>query len=225
MSKHLKRLTTPRTWPIEPKRTVFVTRPQPGAHPLRHGVPLSILLRDMLQLARTMRETKHLLRTQEVLVNGRRVYRPDVLVGLMDVVSFPQTKSSYRLLLNELEKLHAVPVTGKETSLLPAKVTNKRLMPGGKLQLGFHNGHTLLVEKDEVKVGDTLLLAEKGTPEHYALVKGATVLVTAGSHVGKHGTIEALADNLATITVGESTVQTQKKNLFVIGKGKPAIKL
>ncbi|RME31734.1 hypothetical protein D6789_01805 [Candidatus Woesearchaeota archaeon] len=226
MSRHLKRLTAPRTWPIAPKTTKFVTRPQPGAHAFRNGVPMSILLRDMLGLARTTREVKYILRTQEVLVNGRRVRRPDVLVGLMDVVTFPSTKTSYRILINELEKLYALPITGKEATCTPSKVISKRLLPGGKMQLGFHNSRTLIVEKEaeKVHVGDTMLFTAQGV-NHLPLEKGAAVLLTAGSHVGKCGSLKSLSTNIAEVTVGNECITTTKHNLFVIGKGKPEIKL
>ncbi len=223
MSRHLKRLTAPKTWPIEPKTTVFVTRPQPGAHAFRNGVPMSVLLRDMLGLAQTTREIKYILRTQEVLVNGRRVRRPDTIVGLMDVVSFPGMKTSYRILINEREKLYAAPVSGKEATIIPSKVTSKQLLRGGKLQLGFHNGHTLLSSDTTVKVGDTLLLPEG--KERLPLEKGAAVLITAGSHVGRQGILEELNGTHVIVTIGEERVETNKKNLFVLGKGKPVMKL
>ena len=59
MSKnHLKIQKVPDTWPIKRKDTVFVTRPNPGAHNMNLSVPINVLLRNVLGKAKTTKEVK-----------------------------------------------------------------------------------------------------------------------------------------------------------------------
>ncbi len=223
---HLKRINAPKTWPITRKETTFTLRPNPGGHAMVQSMPLSILFRDTLGIARTMRSMKTLLNTQEVLVNGKRRVRPDDTAGLMDVVSFPAIKTSYRILLDRRNTLKAVPIAGDEAGLIPSKVTSKTPVRGGKLQVGCHNGRTLLMQKDAPAMGSTLMLTpDNKIKETFPLEKGASVLVTGGKHVGQHGTLQALENGTATVTTAGGEITTGKAFVFAIGKAKPVIKV
>ena len=60
-SSHLKRLAMPRTWPLPRKTTIWVTRPRAGAHSLERCMPLNIVIRDVIGLARSTREVRTIL--------------------------------------------------------------------------------------------------------------------------------------------------------------------
>lgn len=227
MSKnHLKRMNAPKTWPIERKATVFITRPKPGPHSMAMSMPLSILLIDVLDLARSARGVRFILNTQEVLVNGTKQRRPDASAGLFDIVSFPATKTNYRIVINKLNRLAAIPVAGKDAEVVPCKITSKTLLSSKRLQLGFHNGRTLLVQKDRYKVGGTVLLGLDGKERAYfPFEQGAFVSVTGGKHVGQHGIVERLSNGEATVKTPEGEIETRVGNLFVLGKGTSEIKI
>jgi small subunit ribosomal protein S4e len=227
MSKnHLKRIMAPKTWPIERKATVFVTRPQPGAHPMAASMPFTILLKDLLGVTHTSRGVRFILNTQEVLVNGKRVRRPDASAGLFDVVTFPTIKTSHRILINTLNKLYAVPIAGKDATLIPCKITSKSMLPGKLLQLGFHNGRTLRVKDATYMVGGTVLLSLENKEEaYYPLEVGVFALLTGGKHVGHSGIVNSVTGSKVVVKADDASYETLKKHIFVLGKGKPAIKL
>ena len=50
-SHHLKRLAMPRSWPLPRKTTVWIARPRPGAHSLERCIALSVVMRDLLEVA------------------------------------------------------------------------------------------------------------------------------------------------------------------------------
>jgi len=56
MSRHLKRLTIPKTWKISKKESKWAVKPSPGKHPISKAIPLGIVIRDMLHYADTMKE-------------------------------------------------------------------------------------------------------------------------------------------------------------------------
>ena len=55
-SHHLKRLAMPRSWPLPRKTTVWIARPRPGAHSLERCIALSVVMRDILEVADTSRK-------------------------------------------------------------------------------------------------------------------------------------------------------------------------
>jgi len=58
MSRHLKRYNAPKSWAIKRKERKYIMRLSPGPHNKKMSVPLNIVLRDMLSLSDTKKETK-----------------------------------------------------------------------------------------------------------------------------------------------------------------------
>ena len=86
-SNHLKRLAMPRSWPLPRKTTIWVTRPAPGAHSLDLCMPINLVIRDVLGLAHSTREVRHILHNGLAKVDGRICKDTRRGVGLMDVLS------------------------------------------------------------------------------------------------------------------------------------------
>ena len=73
MSKHLKRMSAPRAMRVARKNFYWVSRPNPGAHPLSRSVSAVVLLRDHLSLVKTAKEAAAILAAEDVHVDGRAV--------------------------------------------------------------------------------------------------------------------------------------------------------
>ena len=60
------------------------------------------------------------------------------------------------------------------------------------MQVNFYNGNNMLVDKNEYKVGDTLVLSlkDKNIVKHLKMEEGATVYLTKGKHVGSIGVLK-----------------------------------
>ena len=84
---HLKRLAMPRSWPLPRKTNIWVTRARSGAHALERCMPINVVLRDVLGVARSTREVRRILHEGLVKVDGRVVKDNKRGVGLMDVLS------------------------------------------------------------------------------------------------------------------------------------------
>ena len=193
---------------------------------MRFSVPLAVLLKEMLDMAHSARAMRFLLNEQEVLVNGVRVRRLDASAGLFDVVAFPTLKANYRIVFNTLGKLHAIPISGEDAKTVPSKITSKQMLAGKKLQLGFHNGKTLLVAKSDEKVGSTILLGIDGkVHSSFPLEVGVFVVVISGKHVGCNGVITECKDGVITLKTGDDSLLTRSSHVFALGKEKSAIKI
>jgi small subunit ribosomal protein S4e len=84
---HLKRLAMPRSWPLPRKTSVWVSKPKPGAHSLERGMPLNMVMRDVLGVATSNREVRHILNQGLVSIDGRVCKETRRSVGLMDVLT------------------------------------------------------------------------------------------------------------------------------------------
>ena len=226
MSKHLKRITTPRSWSIGRKAHFWATKPRPGPHSLERSVPLAIVLRDYLHVCDTAREARRILGSGEVLLDQRVVRDPKRGVGLMDVVSLPTVKANFRCLLDHHGRLHFSEIKAVAAKWKLLRVEGKTTLRGGKTQLNLHDGSNLLSD-EAVATGDVLQLALPGLKVKKILKfsKGAPALVTGGAHVG---TIAPLEEAVETRSPRPNVVhfaefETLKQYAFVVGAKKALV--
>ncbi len=231
MSKHLKRLATPRSWTIPRKTNVYTTKPSPGPHPIEHAVPLATVLRDYLGLAATGREARTAIGGGNIQVDGRVVKNAKLPVGFMDVVTVPAMKKSWRTVIDDKSRIRFVEVGDKEAGWKLCQVTGKTTIKGGRTQLNLHDGRNVLVKKDDYSTGDVLKLElpSQKILGHHKLEEGAEVLVTGGRHAGEIAPIGSLEvtrshkQNLVHLKDGEGTFTTIKAYAFPLGGDKEVI--
>jgi len=224
---HLKRVCSPRTWKIKRKASTFITRPMPGAHPLLMGMPLNLIVRDMLNLAHTTREVKKILQERNVLVDGIRRKNARLMVGLMDVVSFPDIKKQFRILFSRKGYLQPVEIDKEESNLKPSKIIGKRRYRG-KYQISLDDGKNLLVDKNSYKRGDTVVLdiPKQQIKEHLPLERNMHIYLIGGKHIGDSGVVQDIQGEKIRYKSNKGDVyETLKEYAFVIGKDKPTIKM
>ena len=222
MKAHLKRLTAPNTWPIKTKETTFITRPAGTGSTMELTIPLVIVFKDMLGLATTTKEVKHILHTQEVFVDGKRAYDHDAGLGLMSVVSIPKNDLYYRLSINTKKKLVLLPIKKEEAQKRTLRVENKTLLGEKKIQLNALGGHNLLVDKDEFKVADTILVENNKVVQTIAFEKGALVFLYKGAHTGHLAKVEDIDNKNVLLKADDGQVfETRRHYCFVVGKEKP----
>ncbi len=230
MTKSMKRLTAPRSWPVKRKVSVFITKPNPGPHAIDGGMPLALVLRDMLQVCDTAREAKRILGQRDILVDGRVAKDPKLPVGVMDVVSIPRTGNHYRMVLNPKGKLELVRIDADDATWKLCRIENKTMVKGGRVQINLHDGRNLVIDEDDYRTGDVIKLAlpEQSVMSRYPLKQGSIALIVSGSHTGETAIVDEYAitrrpsPNIVRFKDGRETV---KKNVFVIGDKAPEIKL
>ena len=220
---HLKSMSAPKAWPIKRKHTMFTTRPSPGPRKMEEAVPLNFLLKHILSLTKTTRETKKALATKNVLVNTfpRKDHR--FPVGLLDTIFIQPTKEQYIVVFSPSGKLTAQkmksPLEGRF-----AKVVGKTIIKGKKIQLNLHDGTNLLVDKDNYQTGDTLIIEKNKIKKHLKNEKGALIYLTSGKHKGKTGTLEEvkiakeMQKNRIVFKADKHKFETLQEFAFVIDK-------
>lgn len=225
MSKHLKRLNAPKSWPIKKRKGIkFITKPLPGPHSLNKSIPINILLKDVLDYAQTTREVKKILNESKILINNIIRKDPGFPVGCMDTISIPSTNEYYRLIYNEKGKFILKPIKKEEAGFKLYKIQNKTLLKGNKIQLNLEDGKNILVPKDGYKVGDSILLENNKIKKHLKLEKNALIFLTDGKHIGKIGVLEEIykpspvTETKISFKLDNKKFETLKKFAFVVEK-------
>ncbi|MFX1481652.1 MAG: 30S ribosomal protein S4e [Promethearchaeota archaeon] len=236
--RHLKRFPAPRHWPIKRKGTKFTTNVIPGPHPKEHCLTLALVLREVLGYAENMREVKAILSAGQIRVDGAIRKNPRFPVGLMDVIEIIPSGERFRLLPKLNGGLRFVNIDEAEATYKLCRIENKTMVKGGKVQLGLHDGRTLLLPENE-KASDynTLDTLKVGIPEQklmksFNLDKGAYAIVTHGKNIGTEGKIleieKRIGTNASTVSIQDPSgnkVQTALDYVFVVGKTKPEVTL
>lgn len=224
---HLKRLAAPKPWQIIRKGSKFITKQVPGPHSLEEGMPLNILLKEVLNYAATMREAKKIINSSEIKIDGK--VRKDFRfpVGIFDTLEFTNTNEYFRVIINRKGKIGMIKIKKDEISLKPCKIIGKAMVRG-KLQLNLFDGKNIPVDKNNYKVGDSLLLSlpEQKIVKHLKLDKKSTIFLAGGKHIGEIGNVEDVVENKITYKDQKGDlIETSKKYAFVVGDNKTSVTL
>jgi small subunit ribosomal protein S4e len=223
---HLKRVAAPRTWKITRKSSVFIARPLPGRGSLRLGMPLSTWLKEKLGICSTTSEVSYLIRNNKVLVNQKAPKSHKVPVSLFDVISIPEAKQHFRVVLTKGGYLGSIPITEKESTKKIVKLISKSTLKAGKVHLNFSDGTNLLHDgKLEISTGDSAVLdfKENKILETFKLDKGSVVFFASGSHIAELGIVDSVSGKKAVVKIGDYSKEVEVKSLLVVGKKEPAL--
>jgi small subunit ribosomal protein S4e len=226
VKNHLKVLVAPKTWPIERKCRVWVTRPNSGAHKLQNSLSLNTVLKDILNLAETRKEVNYILSNQQVLVDGKRRKDKSFAIGLMDTLALPLIQKYYRMSLNSRGKICLVDISEHESKVKPVKILNKTYVKG-RLNLNTDDGRNIIADKESYKTGNTLLIELPGQKIHkqISLKKGAQIFLTGGKHLGEVGKVEDIQNIHIIFKTHSKIVKTLTKYALAIGEDQPEVKV
>ncbi|MBS3096335.1 30S ribosomal protein S4e [Candidatus Woesearchaeota archaeon] len=224
---HLKRLAAPKSWQVSRKEIKFITKPSAGPHNLSSSIPISTLLKEILNYASTTKEVKKIMNNNEIKVDGkvRRDFR--FPIGIFDTIGFKSINENFRVVLNTKGKLDMIKIGEDESLLKPCKIVGKKMVRG-KLQLNLYDGRNLNEGSNSYQSGDTVLLSlpEQKIIKHFKLKKKSAIFLTGGKHIGEVGNVEDVIENRIIYRTNKGNlIETSKKYAFVVGDDKPSITL
>ena len=222
----MKRIATPRSWPIHRKEDTWVSAPK-GGHSYELSLPVNVVLNDMLKIVKTRKESRYIIFNKNVLVNGKKINSERAQVGLFDVLTIPEIKANFTLLLNSRGKLRILELDDKSAETKLSKVIGKTYLPGKKVQLNLFGGMNIIVAKDEYAVGDSLIVSLKDykVANHIKLEKGAVVYFLTGKNISKTAVVESVEGSVLICKSEDNEIRVDKNDAIVVGKGKPIIEL
>lgn len=187
---HTARQALTKKMPITRKGTKYIVR---ASSHVEESVPVLIAVRDILKLAVDAREVKAMIKSKALKMNGRNVVDFKEAIKLFNIF---EADKAYRLILMPTGKFALEETKAKERM---CKVTNRRLVEKGKIQLNLHDG-TNVLSNDKINVGDTVYLDFSGKiKKHVKLEKGSEVFVFKGKYTGLTGKVSEMKDGMVTI--------------------------
>jgi small subunit ribosomal protein S4e len=194
MSNHQKRLSVPNSWPVERKTETFTVKADAGPHG-EAGVPLLIVLRDVLGYADSRKEARYALNQDSILINGTAVSDEERPVGMFDILEFTERDEHYRVFPGEGGRLALTPIDADAAGSKLGKIVGKRYVDGSRVQLTLHDGETLIVDDDAAYTPNDSLVVGNEDGEvvaHFTYEEGALVTAVDGAHSGEIGEIEEI---------------------------------
>lgn len=231
-SKKLKRQMAPLFWGITRKNKRFVITVRPGPHPKEYSIPTAVLLRDTLKIVSTLREAKSSIYGGKVSVDGVKRKSLHHSIGLMDVVELENVPEIYRLVPKDGQILQPLAIDQTEKTKKLSKVTSKTSIKGGKTQLGFHDGRSMISDTS-VNVGDSCLLEipKAKILDVIKLEEGCQAIVTRGVNAGQVGSVEKIENGTfrlprrVLLALGERKIEIPTEMVMAVGKDKPVIQV
>jgi len=237
----LKRNPAPRFWPIHRKEFLWTVKPSSGPHSLENCLPLSIVIRDILEVAKTRKEAKKIISQGKVYVDGKVRRKDDFPVGLMDVISMPDSNKFFRIMPSH-KGLFLNPTSKEETSFKLCRVEDKTAVKNGRVQIALHDGSNLSVKVADPKnpqeiIYETFETLKLSLPEKQVIAnlktkEGNLAVITGGKNIGKQGRIveiekaEAKKRRNALVVIEDekgTRYQTILDFVFSIGEAQPLI--
>ena len=211
MTKHQKRLSVPNSWPVERKTQTFTVKADAGPHG-EDGVPLLIVLRDVLGYVDSRKEARYAMNQDQILINGTPESDESRPVGMFDILAFTEREEYYRVFPGEGGRLALTAIDEDAAESKLGKIVGKQHVTGGDVQLTLHDGHTLLVDDaSEYAPGDSIVIGNEDSEApgdasnasgdgprageivaHFEYEEGALVTAVDGQHAGEIGTIDEI---------------------------------
>jgi small subunit ribosomal protein S4e len=236
---HLKRLAAPPHLKISVKESVFTVCPSPGPHPKYECIPLLLIVRDYLRYAERSEEARKIIGAGKIFVDGRPVKDYKFPVGLMDVVSIPETGENYRVLPIYRHGLDLVEISREESGFKLGRIIRKMHVPGGHLQITLHDGRNIRFKDvtEETRQYNTRDTVKISIPSqvilgYLRLEEGKYGLLIKGPKQGLHGEIIEIrrevtypAKPIVRLKSSIGEVSSLLDYVMVVGEGEPWIKL
>ena len=151
---HLKRQKVPKNYPVERKGTAYIVR---ANFDYRKGMPLLVVLRDILKVARTKKEVKRAIHSKNILVNNKNAVDEKNSVLLFDTLTLVPSKKHYRVELSEVGKFEIKEITESEANKKISKIVDKKTLKGKKTQLNLGDGRNFLSDI-KCNINDSILI-------------------------------------------------------------------
>lgn len=213
---HLKRQRVPKSWPTKKKGTKYIVRPNSN---LKEGIPMLVVLRDLIKISRTRKEVKRSIYLKHILVNNKFLKDEKNSVSLFDIIGVIPSKKYYRIVLSKKGKFDFKEIKEGEANIKISRVVNKKTLKGKKTQLNLSGGINLL-SKIKCNINDSILvnLKNKKIEKCLPLKENGKVLVFAGKHTGKEGVIKKInpKEKMAELEINKEKINILIKQIMVI---------
>jgi len=213
---HLKRQKSPKKWPINRKGTKYIIKANFNQ---KRGIPMLVLLRDMLKIAQNRKEVKKAIHLKHILINNNVLRDEKHGVLLFDVITIVPSKKYYKLEISENGKFIVNEIKESEANNKISKIVDKKTLKGKKVQLNLNDGRNFLSDV-KCNINDSVLInfKDKRIEKCIPLKEKANVIVFEGKHAGEKGVINKIIPEMKMVDLSEEgkRVNVLIKQLMVV---------
>lgn len=230
-SLHVSRFHAPKFWMQPPKQKYWAPKPSPGPHPKDKCIPLLIVLRDMLKVADIADEVRKILSLGYVVINGRTIKDRKFPIGMFDIIEIPKINKKWIIIPTPKYLLRPKEI---EETIYIGRISQKKMVKGGKILLGLHNGHNIVLPSEEgrkFKRMDSIVYNGTKIIKHLPLKEGMLAIITEGRRSGLIGRIKKIERGSmirrahTTLEVDGAAIEVPSDYIFVIGENEPEVKV
>ena len=231
--KHLKRIHAPKSWMLSKVGGIWAMKPSQGPHKLRECIPLNLLLRTKLGLARNGTEAKLIVKAKEgnISIDGKVRTDHKYPVGIMDIITVNKIGANYRVNFDVKGRWRLVKISKEEAKYKLCKVTKRMMGPKKIPFITTSDGRTLRYPNPLIKEHDTVKLNLENNEiiDYYKYKIGAHVLIVGGNNIGRAGVIEKIEKHPGSYEIVYIKDMTGKEfstrltNIFITGDSRPEI--
>ena len=211
----MRRIAMPRTWPIARKgKPRYILQPKGSKI---NSIAVLVVLRDMLNLAKTRKEARMILREGNVLVNGKKIAAENFPLNLFDVISVPMIGKNFVLAVKG-EKMHIHEINEKEASARIFKIIGKRVLNDGKIQFNLVGGINF-ISGMKANVGDSVLwdFKQNKPAKQIPLKENAKIIIVAGKNAGIEGIAVSINGKDMQVKIKDKIMKIPSEKIWVIG--------
>ena len=187
---------------------------------IQKGIPILIILRDMLKTAQNRKEAKKAIHSKHILLNNKAVKNEKNSAQLFDIITIIPSKKYYRLELSEKGKFQVEEIKENKADYKLAKVINKKTLKNKKIQLNLSDGGNFLSNL-KCKIHDSVLinLLENKIETIIPLKEKTKTIILEGKHTGEMGVINKIKNRTAEVKIGNKNVEILINKLMAIEDG------
>ena len=186
---HKTRSELPKEWPLARRGNVYFTV---GNHDTGKGIPVIMVLRDILKIVKTRKEARYMILKGDVKVNQKVRKDGKFPLCLFDILTVEKLKKNYRLVIAG-KKFGIQEISDKDSWKKIVKIIGKKKINQQTIQINLADGKNFLA-KESCIVGDSAVVNFKDNKleKIVPLKEGAKVLIVSGKHSGKEGKVKEL---------------------------------
>lgn len=212
---------------------VYAPRPSQGPHGINECLPLTLVVRNRLHLARDMREAGMVIRNKHIIVDGKARTDEGFPTGFMDVLTVPKMNKNFRVMYDTKGRFQLVPIKQDETDFKLLKINAITTGEQGIFYGHTHDGHNLRFLDVSIMTGDTVKYNIKTgqVMETAKFEPNCLATITGGKNCGRTGKVVEINHYDGSHTMvqlvdaeGHKFI-TRQSNVFVLGKDKPLVTL
>lgn len=186
--RYLKKLAIPKSWPLYRKKgkRTYVSKPQAS---LEKSLTVVVVLRDMLNLAKTRKEIKQIIKESEIEVNGKKIETEKYSINLFDVLGIPKMSKYYRLTLTKNGKLTTEEISLQESKKKISKIIGKKVLKDKKIQINLDDGRNFITNEGNVNDSVVVDLKQNKIEKIIKPKEKMNIMIINGKKTGHTGII------------------------------------